>query len=79
VQTLRGLGLTVEIATWTAGYEVTVDWVLGHLGSALPAGALRAGEAGGPADAVQTALQELSEQALMEDVTTSALIARRAG
>jgi trans-aconitate methyltransferase len=78
-QAMRSLGLSVETATWTASYVVTVEWVLGHLGSALPAGALRAGEPGGPAAAVRAALEELSEQTLEEDVTTTALIARRAG
>jgi hypothetical protein len=49
--------------------------VIGHLGSALPAGALEQGRPGGLADALHEALAGAS--GVVEDVVTTAVIARR--
>jgi SAM-dependent methyltransferase len=76
---LAGLGLDVQVETWRTGHEVDADWVIGHLGSALPAGALRPGEAGGPADAVRAVLDRQGGQDLVESVTTTAVIGRQCG
>jgi len=40
---LAALGLDVRVTTWTAVHDVDADWVVGHLGSALSAGALERG------------------------------------
>ncbi|SDY33114.1 Methyltransferase domain-containing protein [Modestobacter sp. DSM 44400] len=76
VGTLEELGLDVQVATWRAEHDVDADWVIGHLGSALPAGALQVRTPGGPADAVGTALDQHAGP-LVEAVTTTAVIARR--
>jgi SAM-dependent methyltransferase len=72
---LEFLGLAVHVETWSAAHEVDADWVLGHLGSTVPAGALREGEPGGPAEALRATLAQHSD--LVEAVTTTAVIARR--
>jgi SAM-dependent methyltransferase len=74
---LAGLGLEVRVATWHADHDVDADWVLGHLGSALPAGALQPGTPAGPAEALQDLLGRRAGQRRVEAVTTTAVIARR--
>jgi SAM-dependent methyltransferase len=76
VGVLEGLGLAAQVSTWRAGYEVDADWVIGHLGSTLPEGALRAGEPGGPDEAVRTLLDRRHGRTLVEEVTTTAIVAR---
>jgi SAM-dependent methyltransferase len=66
------LGLVVHVATWRARYPVDAEWVIGHLGSALPAGTL---DRGGLPDRLRTVLQEPDE--LVEDVVTTAVVGRR--
>jgi hypothetical protein len=78
VRLLEELGLTVRVATWRAGHEVDAEWVVGHLGSALPAGALEQGRPGGLADLLHEALAGESGSVFVEDVVTTAVIARRA-
>jgi SAM-dependent methyltransferase len=72
---LQSLRLTVRVEIRTSIHAVGADWVLGHLGSTVPAGALREGDPGGPAEALRATLARHGE--LMESVTTTALIARR--
>jgi SAM-dependent methyltransferase len=76
VRALEELGLGVRVTTWSASYEVDVDWVIGHLGSALPSDALRPGVPGGLADALQAQLGKYGN-VLVEEVTTTAVVARR--
>lgn len=76
-EVLRDLGLDVHIATWHASYEVDTDWVLGHLGSALAPEALQDERAGGMAHALRAALDEHRPGVMHEEVTTTAVIARR--
>ncbi|MEN2736932.1 class I SAM-dependent methyltransferase [Microbacterium sp. X-17] len=64
------LGLTTEVLTWTAAYPVTVDWVIGHLGSALGSDQLTRMEE------LAALLEPLRGEAMMEEVTTSVLIVR---
>ena len=77
VLALQELGLGVHVATWNASYEVDADWVIGHLGSALPSDALRPGEPRGLADALRAQLAEPDGEVLVEEVTTTAIVARR--
>lgn len=49
--------------------------MVGHLGSALPAGALQDAHPGGLAAALRAALAEHGDRVLVERVTTTALIA----
>lgn len=72
---LTGLNLNVQVATWAASHEVNVDWVVGHLGSALPAGALQDTAPGSLAAAVRAALVKHGDQVLVERVTTTVVIA----
>ncbi|MGH1525982.1 class I SAM-dependent methyltransferase [Leifsonia sp. L25] len=64
------LGLDTEVLTWHASYPVTLEWVLGHLGSALSAvQATRGAE-------LRERLRALAEEEPIEDVTTTVLLAR---
>lgn len=74
---LAGLGLDVRVATWHADHDVDAEWVLGHLASALPAGALRPGTAGGPAAALAELLARYRGQRMVEATTTTAVLGRR--
>lgn len=65
------LGLDTEVLTWEASYPVTLDWVLGHLGSALSADQLTRG------DELRELLRPLEGEAMAEEVTTTVLLARR--
>lgn len=75
-QMLRELGLQVSVSTWDASHEVDIDWVIGHVGSALPAGSLQDGRPDGLASALRVALEEHSPFELVEQVTTTAIIGR---
>jgi SAM-dependent methyltransferase len=77
VRVMQDLGLAVHVATWHARHPVDVDWVIGHLGSALPAGTLSPDAPGGLADALRAVLRE-HRGGLVEEVTTTAVIGRRA-
>lgn len=77
VKVLEGLGFDVQVATWHASYEVDADWVLGHLGSALPSDALQDGHVGGMAGGLRAVLDEYLGDAMVEDVTSTAVIARQ--
>lgn len=77
VEVLKGLGLGVDIHTWRASYEVDADWVLGHLGSAMSPEALQDEDPGGLAHALRAAPKEHRCEAMHEDVTTTAIIARK--
>ena len=76
VAAMEELGLAVRVARWRATHVVDADWVVGHLGSALPPGALRDGEPGGPADALRDVLGR-HPAGLVEEVTTTAVVGRR--
>jgi trans-aconitate methyltransferase len=70
---LEAQGLTVQVSSWRADHVVDADWVVGHLGSALPGGALAPG-------GLRTALDAaLDRQAgpLVEQVLTTAVVGRR--
>ena len=77
VRALEDLGLDVEVMTWSAGYEVDADWIIGHLGSALPGDALQPGVLGGLASALQADLDRRHGDVLVEEVRTTAVVARR--
>ena len=66
---LTARGLDVRVAGWTARYPVDADWVVGHLGSALPDGALER-------DGLVPALRAELTGGLVEEVTTTAVVAR---
>ena len=66
---LTARGLDVRVAGWTARYPVDADWVVGHLGSALPDGALER-------DGLVPALRAELADGLVEEVTTTAVVAR---
>ncbi|NEN07288.1 methyltransferase domain-containing protein [Diaminobutyricibacter tongyongensis] len=66
-----GLGLDTEVLSWRAAYPVTVDWVLGHLASALSPHQLEKTEE------LRTLLQGLDHDEIVEEVTTTVLVARR--
>lgn len=74
---LEALGLDVQVHVWLANYEVDNAWVLGHLGSALPSGALQDDGAAGLSAALRVALDECHGEDMIEAVTTTAIIARR--
>jgi len=75
-QTLSELGLEVSVSTWHASHAVDSDWVIGHLGSALPAGSLQQGRPDGLASSLRAVLEEQDPVELVEDVTTTAVIGR---
>lgn len=65
------LGLATQVLSWQAEYRVHLDWVLGHLGSALGSDQLKKSEM------LTTLLQPLDADEMVERVTTTALVARR--
>lgn len=67
----RGLDLDVQVASWQAEHVVDVPWVVGHLGSAMAADHWSA-----IAEDLTAALQAFDGQPLVEQVLTTALIAR---
>jgi SAM-dependent methyltransferase len=73
---LGELGLDVSVSTWHASYAVDIDWVIGHLGSALAAGSLQQGRPSGLAGKLRAVLEENDPFELVEDVTTTAVIGR---
>lgn len=73
---MAGLGLQVSTLTWHATHAVEADWVVGHLGSALPAGAIHGDDPRGLAAALRAALQAHGPT-LVEEVNTTAVIGRR--
>lgn len=75
-QILGELGLQVSVPTWHASHLVDIDWVIGHLGSALPAGRLQQGRPDGLASNLRAVLEESGPGELVEDVTTTAVIGR---
>jgi len=69
--TAATLGLDTQVLSWQTDYPVSLDWVLGHLSSALSADQLDKSEQ------LAALLQPLAAQEFVEHVTTTALIARR--
>ena len=78
-EVMADLGLEVSVERWQAEQAVDVEWVLGHLGSALSAGALGGDEPDALGSRLQTALADVDPAAMVEPVTTTALIGRRRG
>ena len=74
-EAMSELGLEVSTHTWRVSHPVDGDWVVGHLGSALPSGAIDEGDPSGLAAAVRAAMDEHDDAA--EVVTTTAVIGRR--
>lgn len=70
--TVRALDLEAHVLSWHAEHVVDIDWVLGHLGSAMSADQLLPARA-----ALTDALQNFHEHPLVERITTTALIAHR--
>lgn len=70
----RGLGLDVQVVSWQAEYVVDVDWVVGHLGSAMNADRWVAA-----VDDLTGALQAFDGHPMVERVSTTVLIAHRTG
>ena len=68
----RALDLDVQIASWRAEHVVDVDWVVGHLGSAMGADRWSAAVAD-----LTGALQAFNGQPMVEQISTTALIAHR--
>jgi len=68
----RGLDLEVEVMSWQAEHAVDVDWVVGHIGSAMNADHWAAA-----ADDLTGALQAFNGQPMVEQVSTTALITHR--
>lgn len=75
---LDDLGLGVSVPSWDASYSLDLDWVIGHLGSALPAGSLQPERADGFARALRAVLEDLDPDELIEEVKTTAVIGRLA-
>ena len=69
---LEGQGLRVQVSSWRADHAVDAAWVVGHLGSALPADALT----GELRSALETAVEQ-QPGPLVEQVVTTAVVARR--
>jgi len=65
------LGLETHVLSWRTDYEVNLDWVLGHLASALNADQLIKQQE------LATLLQPLEHTEMLESVTTTALVAVR--
>ena len=78
-EVMADLGLEVSVERWRAEHAVDVEWVLGHLGSALSAGALGGDEPDGLGSRLRAALADVDPAAMVEHVTTTALVGRRAG
>jgi SAM-dependent methyltransferase len=72
---LRELALDVSIHRWDLAHPVDPDWIVGHLGSALPHGALQLDRQDGLATKLRRALADQAAP-LTETVTTTALVAR---
>jgi len=70
---LEAQGLDVQVSSWRAEHVVDTGWVVGHLGSALPGGALTSG---GLRAALESALDR-QPGPLVEQVLTTAVVARR--
>lgn len=79
-EVLRRLGLHVQVATWQTDHHVNTQWVLGHLGSALPANILDDDHPLGLSAMLRDVLDEEQQaeggQPLAESVTTTAIIGR---
>ncbi|MGY1844572.1 class I SAM-dependent methyltransferase [Modestobacter sp. SYSU DS0875] len=73
---LRDLELDVAVYRWSAEHHVDPDWVIGHLGSALPHGALQLDQPDGLAARLRQTLASQPDP-LVETVMTTALIAQR--
>ncbi|NDI48229.1 class I SAM-dependent methyltransferase [Goekera deserti] len=73
---LRDQGLDVSITRWQATHQVDTEWVIGHLGSALPDGALQLDQPDGLAERLRASLVSQNGH-LLEEVTTTALVGRR--
>ena len=78
-QVMADLGLEVTVDRWQADHAVDVEWVLGHLGSAMSAGALSGEAPDGLGRRLRAALADVDPAAMVEHVTTTALIGRRPG
>ena len=76
-QVMADLGLGVSVERWQAEYAVDVEWVLGHLGSAMSAGALQDDVPDGLGNRLRAALADVGPAVMVEHVTTTALIGRR--
>lgn len=68
----RELGLDVQVVSWQAEHVVDVDWVVGHLGSAMNADRWSAAAAD-----VTRVLLSFGGQPMVERVSTTALLAFR--
>ncbi len=68
----RALDLDVEVVSWEAEHVVDIGWVVGHLGSAMNVEQWSA-----VADQLTDILQTFDGQSMVEQVSTTALIARR--
>lgn len=78
-EVLRRLGLHVQVATWQTDHHVNTEWVLGHLGSALPENILdddQLGLSGMLRDVLAEEQRAEGGLPLIERVTTTALIGR---
>lgn len=69
--TAAALGLDTQVLSWQAAYPVSVDWVFGHLASALSSRQLEKG------DELRTLLQGLDQEEIVEEVTTTVIVAQR--
>ena len=79
-QVMTDLGLDVTVERWQADHAVDVEWVLGHLGSAMSAGALSGDEdPDGLGSRLRAALADVDPATMVEHVTTTALLGRRPG
>jgi hypothetical protein len=78
--TMRALGLDVQVHEWTARHDVTPDWVAGHVGSAVSPS--RLGDESWPrlVAAIKEALDDADRgSGLQEEVLTTAVVGRVAG
>ena len=71
VNLARSLGLTVDVGTWTTDHPVDLEWVLGHLRSAMDSGQLNS------VRAQLAAVLAATGTGMVEQVTTTAIVARR--
>ena len=78
-QVMTDLGLEVAVQRWQAEHSVDVEWVLGHLGSAMSAGALSSDGPHGLGSRLRAALADVGPAAMVEHVTTTAVLGRRPG
>lgn len=68
----RTLDLDVEVVSWQAKHVVDIDWIVGHLGSAM-----KVEQWAATAGQLTRVLQAFDGQPMVEHVSTTALIARR--